>query len=146
MQVLNKTTSVQRFPDGHGNHLVLQSGHMENTDTGLILIPGVNTVPDFMMERVKKCLGSVRWSRHAQFIKVEGDKEVPVEPTVKTAKLPAPDMIGIIKVENNEKKLIGYANDENLRDASRKTVTEAIEKRMAALSKKKGKDGEHDQG
>jgi hypothetical protein len=108
------------------------------------LQPGENEVPCSIVEDIKTCIGPERWSNYAQFIVVDGDN-VPVPAPVKANKdLNVKEVLEIIKVTVDGKLLIDLVNAENLREEPRKTVTEAIEKRMIALSKAKEKDGEHD--
>jgi hypothetical protein len=149
MQVLNNSTNVVRLPDGLGNHIVLCAGYMENTAEGIkVLRPGVNDIPKFVIDQIKDCLGPIRWSNHARKISVEGDEVVDPIPVKKPEELTAAEIIEIVKKSENDKELISLMNKENLRDDSRKTVIDAIEKRMKALSKERSeaKDGEHKQG
>jgi hypothetical protein len=146
MEVLNNSTNVVRLPDGKGNYIELCAGRMENTENGTVLRPGVNDIPEALINLVKKCLGPVRWSNHARKIIVKGDKIIPPIPVKNPEKLTAAEIIDIVKNSEDDKELISLINQENLRDEPRKTVVEAIEKRMNSLVKSREKekaDGEH---
>lgn len=140
MKVVNNTGAPYTLPDGQGNKITLQ--------------PGENEIPSFIMDNVKKCLGPERWPHYAQFIIVEGDKIVDPTPVKKKKDMTAEELLPIIRKTSNDKVLIELINNENQRKEPRKTVTDAIEKRMISLGKereaeKKKKeeealDGEHD--
>lgn len=148
MKVLNKTNSIQYLPDGDRNKIALKAGTIIDGK----FIPGENEIPSGIMDKVKKCIGPDRWSNYAQFIIVEGDTIVSPTPVKKKKDMNVEELLGIIRKTHDDKVLIELINNENLRDEPRKTVTDAVEKRMVALGKEResekkkkvGEDGEHD--
>lgn len=150
MKVLNKTTSIIYLPDGRGNKIALKAGSIikdEMSPTGR-LIPGENEIPLSIVKQIKECIGPDRWANYAQFIIIEGDEVVAPLPVKAKNDMTVEELLPIIKDTVDDKFLISLVNSENARDVPRKTVTDAIEKRMIALSKKNKKvgDGEHDKG
>jgi uncharacterized protein len=138
VKVLNKTNSIQYLPDGDGNKVALKAGIIIDGK----FIPGENEIPSRIMDKIKECIGPERWPNYAQFIIVEGDKVIDPIPVKQNEDLTVEELLPIIKETVNDKLLIDLVNSENLRDIPRKTVTEAIEKRMIALNKAKKKDGD----